>query len=81
MVKWIKNLFKSSNKQLIKPVVIHSITCGERDKDGFADAYVNGEKTHVRLLLWDKEYIERLQKIGEEIHNKNSSKFQKGLSI
>ena len=74
MVKWIKNLFRSRNKQLTKPAVIHSITCGERDKDGFADTYVNGKKTNVRLLRWDREDVERLQKIGEEIHKNNSSK-------
>jgi hypothetical protein len=34
MVKWIKNLFRSRNKQLTKPAVIHSITCGERDENG-----------------------------------------------
>jgi len=74
MIKWIKNLFSGRDKQLTKPAVIHSITCGERDKDGFADTYVNGEKTNVRLLLWYKEDVERLQKIGEEIYKKNSSK-------
>ena len=53
--------------------VIHSVTCGERDENGFAYTYVNGKKTNVRLLLWDKEDVERLQKIGDKIHNKNRS--------
>lgn len=69
--KW---LFGAQKQQCNIHDVIHSITCGEPDKDGFADAYVNGEKTNVRLLLWDREDIERLQKIGEQIHKENSSK-------
>ena len=31
------------------------LTCGERDENGFADTYVNGKKTNVRMLLFDKE--------------------------
>ena len=74
MINWIKNLFRSRNKQLTKPTVIHSITCGERDENGFAVTYVNGEKTNVRLLLWDREDVERLQKIGEQIQKDYSNK-------
>jgi len=40
----------------------YSITC-ERDEDGYADTYLNGKKTNVRMLLFDKETIERLQAI------------------
>ena len=74
MKKLWKWLFGTRVKQLDIPVVIHSITCGERDENGFADTYVNGKKTNVRLLLWDKDDVEKLKKIGEEIHNKKSSK-------
>lgn len=63
MINWIKNLFK-----LTKPDVIH-ITCGEDDKYGFAVVYVNGEKTNIRLRKWDKEKVERLQKIGYAVQN------------
>lgn len=71
MIKFIKNIFKSGKN---KSDSIHSITCGEQDKDGFADTYVNGKKTNVRLLLCDKEDVEKLQKISEQIHKENGSK-------
>ena len=62
-MNWIKKLFKPKEPE------IHSITHGVRGEDGFADVYINGEKTNTRILLFNKEYIERLQKIGEKIHN------------
>jgi hypothetical protein len=71
MIKFIRSLFKSKNKQCNIHNVIHSVTCGEPNKKGFADTYVNGEKTNIRMLLWDKEEVERLQKIGEKIHREN----------
>lgn len=39
---------------------IESITCGERDEHGFADTYVNGKKTNVRMLIFTEEEIKRL---------------------
>ena len=42
---------------------IYSITNGERGEDGYADTYVNGKKSNVRMLLFTKEQIERLQAI------------------
>lgn len=74
MIKFIRNLLKGRKQQYNIPDDIHSITYGERDKDGFTDTYVNGKKTNVRLLFWDKEEVENLQKISEEIHNKKSIK-------
>lgn len=49
--------FKRKNKQ----INIESITCGERDEHGFADTYVNGNKTNVRILVFTEEEIKRLQ--------------------
>jgi len=72
-MNWINKLFsKKNDKQCNIHNVVHSITCGERDENGFADTYVNGKKTNVKLLLWNKKEVERLQKISEEIHNKNN---------
>ena len=73
MRKLWKWLFGKQNKQLDIPV-IHSITCGERDENGFADTYVNGKKTNVRMLLWTEEEIERLHKIADKIYKENGSK-------
>jgi hypothetical protein len=73
-MKLLKWLFGSRKAALNKPVVIHSITCGERDENGFADTYVNGEKTNVRMLLWTEEEINRLHKIADKIHKENDSK-------
>jgi hypothetical protein len=70
----LKMLFGSKKPALNKPAVISSITCGERDDKGFADLYVNGKKTNTRLLLWDKEEVEKLQKIAEEIYSEKRSK-------
>jgi hypothetical protein len=67
-------LVKPRQPHLPQTNVIHSITCGERDKNGFADTYVNGEKTNVRMLLWTEEEIERLHKIADKIHKENGSK-------
>lgn len=46
------------------------ITFGEREKDGFSNVYSDGEKTNVRLFLWDENEVKRLQAIGEEIYKK-----------
>lgn len=67
-MNWIKRLFK---KQLYNYNHIKSITVGERDENGFCDTYVNGEKSNVRLMVWEKEEVEKLQKISDKIHNKN----------
>ena len=72
----LKRLFTKKNKSSndLSHSVMQNITCGMRDKNGFADTYVNGNKTNVRLLLFDKEEVEKLQKIGAEIHNKSNNK-------
>jgi len=64
-MNWFRRLFKSKEK------TISSVTCGETDENGFADVYVNGKKTNVRMLLFSKEEIEKPQKIAEEIYEKN----------
>jgi hypothetical protein len=69
MINWIKNLFRSREKQLTKPVGIYSITCGERDEKGFCDTYVNGEKTNVRMLVFTEEQVKRLHKIQDDINH------------
>jgi hypothetical protein len=73
-MKLLKWLFGSRKPALNKPAVIHSITCGERDENGFCDTYVNGEKTNVRMLVFTEEEIEKLHKIADEIHKENDSK-------
>jgi len=72
MIKWIKNLFRSRNKQLTKPAVIHSITYGERDEKGFCDTYVNGEKTNVRMLVFTEEEVNKLHEAQKQLRDKNS---------
>lgn len=74
MIKFIRNLFKGKKEQCNIPDFIHSITCGDRDENGFCDTYVNGKKTNVRLMVWKKEEVEKLQKISEEMHNERNSK-------
>lgn len=69
MKKIWKWLFGTQKNKLNTTNVINNITCGKPDKNGFADTYVNGMKTNVRILLFDKNEIEKLQKIiDENIH-------------
>ncbi len=73
MKKLWKWLFGLQNNKSSKHTEIKSITCGERGEDGFCDTYVNGEKTNVRLLVFDKEEINRLHRIADEIHKNNKN--------
>jgi len=57
MINWIKNLFRSRDKQLTKPAVIHSITCGERDENGFCDTYVNGKRQILGCLFLQRKKL------------------------
>jgi hypothetical protein len=69
-MNWIKQLFrKKAEKQSAISGVVDSFICGEQDEKGFACLYVNGEETNTKLLIWDKEEVERLQEIGKKIHN------------
>lgn len=68
LFKLFKKIFK--RKQLVAENPIKSITVGERDEEGFCYAYVNGEKTNLRLLVFSEEEIEKLHKIEKEIHEK-----------
>ena len=73
-MKLLKWLFGSRKPALNKPAVIHSITCGERDENGFCDTYVNGEKTNIRMLVFTEEQIQKFYKIADEIYKENDSK-------
>lgn len=62
---------------------IKSITVGERDEKGFADVYVNGEKTNCRMLIFTPEQINKLEKIkadytkSENLDKPNIEKLKK----
>jgi hypothetical protein len=73
-MKLLKWLFGSRKPALNKHVVIHSITCGERDENGFADIYVNGEKTNIRMLMFTEEQSNKILKIVDKIYKENDSK-------
>ena len=75
-MKLLKWLF--GNKEKNDPTKIHSITCGERDENGFADTYVYGEKTNVRILLWSKEEIDKVHEILDKLHKESYNKNKKG---
>lgn len=57
-MKLLKKIFGTKTRPTIK-----TITCGERDKFGFCDTYVNGEKTNVRMLIFTEDEIKRLHDI------------------
>jgi len=67
-MKLLKWLFGRKKPALNKPDVIYNITCGERDENGFADTYVNGKKSNIRMLFFTEEQIERLHKITDKIY-------------
>jgi hypothetical protein len=48
-----------------------NITLGDRDDNGFARVYADGEKTNIRMLVFSKEEVKRLQEIAEEVYKKN----------
>lgn len=49
---------------------IKELTVGQKDADGFADVFVNGNPTNVKMLIFDKEQIERLHMAAEENRKK-----------
>ena len=64
-MNFIKKLFNINKKNNY----IKSITNGEVDKNSFAYIYINGEKTKLKMKLWDKDEVDRLRKIGEKMYN------------
>jgi hypothetical protein len=56
MKKFIKELFVKKIEEE-KPLII---TCGERNKNGVCDTYINGEKSNVRMLVFTEKEIERI---------------------
>lgn len=64
-MKNIDNMWKFLRKKPKEPT---SITCGERDDDGFCDCY-NGVKSNVRLLVFSPEEVERLNEVQNNIIN------------
>lgn len=71
MINFIKRLFQKKEERTVFAQTIEhkptSITCGPVDSNSFADVYVDGEKTNVRMLMWSKEEVEYLQKIAAEV--------------
>lgn len=63
-MKLIRWLFSRKRK-------ITSVTTGQKGADGFADVFINGKHTNVRMLLFEKEDIERLHRIAEENRKNN----------
>ena len=66
MKKLWKWLFGTRKKQLDIPV-IKSITCGKQDENGFCDTYVNGEKSNVRLLIFNKEQVAKIREMQKKL--------------
>lgn len=53
------------------------MTLGERDSKGYCTLFVEGEETKVKLLTFTSEEIDRLQKIGQEIRDKEDEENKK----
>lgn len=46
-----------------------SITLGKRDENGFCNVIIDGKETTTKMLVFDREKIERWQKISDEIRD------------
>jgi len=65
-MNWIKKIFsKNRNKSFTQDV-----RCKTNDDNNFADVYINDKKTNVKLLMFNKEDVKRLQNIAEKIYQK-----------
>jgi hypothetical protein len=68
LIKKYYNYFFNKEEFYRYKTDIKDITVGHRDKNGFADVYIDGKKSNTRLLLFDKKRAEELLKISENIH-------------
>ena len=59
ILKWIKSWIKTKPS---KPKY-KDITFGEQDERGFCEILVDGEKSNVKILVWSKEQIDRIQNL------------------
>jgi hypothetical protein len=67
-MKFIANLFNKYWKST-QNIDLPDITCGDV-VDGYADLFIDGEKTNISLAIWSKESIDKLREIQKSIHNK-----------
>jgi len=65
-MKYITNLINKYWKSTKKEEV--DITCGDV-VDGYADLYMNGEKTNISIAIWSRESIDKLREIQKSMHN------------
>ena len=68
------NRIKTAWIKYIKPCFCKAdVTCrfsvGQRGEDGFAPLLKDGQETNVRLMIWDREEVEELQRIAAELQN------------
>lgn len=56
------------------------ITCDKPDKNGHSKTYLNGEKTNVKMLIFDKEQSEKLMDIADSI-NRSQEKVINGENL
>ncbi len=63
--------FKVSDTHKFDVNEIKSVAVGERDEKGFADVYVNGEKTNCKMLIFTPEQINKLEKIKADYNKYN----------
>lgn len=64
VLKFLKNIFKSKrkNNEHKEPI---DITIGQRDAEGFAEVFKNGEATGLRMLVFTQEQIEKFWEAGD----------------
>ena len=60
IMNWINKIFRNKNTKKIRFKI--------NDESNLADIYLNNKKTNVKMLMWKKEDVKRLQKIAEKIY-------------
>ena len=66
-MNWFKKMYLKATGNLPISDVIHSITCVKTDKKNICDVYINGKETNIQLGVFDKDDVEKLQKIRRNI--------------
>ena len=59
-MKRLLKLFNCNKSKSKKPEVGFVLTCGKPDEHGIANTYLDGEKTNVRVLIFNEEQAKRL---------------------
>jgi hypothetical protein len=80
VLNFLKKIFRNKikNNESKEPM---DITIGQRDAEGFAQVFKNGEATGLKMLVFTQEQIEKFWEAGDPDYkaNKRENKINKIL--